>query len=301
MKAPALILSLSALVALGACAPAPEALSFTLLDANVGSADPACEGYEGKLCLTAVEEHLAARIASLAPDIVVLQEVVGRHQCGVVDDDTPGFVCHRERTTVEPSQARRLVGEGYDISCTARHGFECVAVKRSFGSLAGCTAEGACDAAETAPVVEGCDPSFSVSGVNVELRSGGRLRVVNAHADEADEGCRAAQVRQVFALAGPDPTLVAGSLQLDPFANDDESVRAFLEHVGDNELFGYHSGPAEHEPPYPTKADGGGTLDHVLSDFAEGACVTLGAAPRSEPLAPDDGTDHRALWCALEM
>lgn len=298
-------LSLPALLALVACEPTPpEPRAFSVLSANVGNTLLACEAYAYKLCQIDVEERIRENIAALSPDIVVLQEVVGRHQCTTVDDEQPGFTCHDEHTVAEPSQARRLVGPEYDVACTARDGFECVAVKTSFGALPGCSSSAGCADAETVPPVEGCDPGFSVSAVDVELLGGGSLRVVNAHPDSGfDAACRAAQLEQMFALAGLGPTLIAGDMNLDPFADVDESVHVWDEHVGDGKRFRYHSGPAEHQPPYPTAVNPlfTGVLDHVVSDFAEGICTTLGEAPGSERLDGGEGTDHRALSCSLTM
>lgn len=305
MKAALVACPLLALVTLVACGPAPEPRTFTLLSANVGNTLLACEGYAYKLCRIDVEERIRQRIAARAPDVVVLQEVVGRHQCAAVDEEDPAFTCHDEHTAREPSQPHRLVGSGYTVACAERGGFDCVAVKRSFGALRGCDDDGDCEPAETAPVVEGCDPGFSISAVDVELPDGGRFRVVNAHPHSGFEAaCRAAQLQQLFDhLAGPGPTVVAGDMNLDPFADTDESVVVWDEHVGDGERFRYHSGPAEHEPPYPTSVNplSTGVLDHVVSDFAEGSCETLGEAPGSERLDGGEGMDHRALSCTLTM
>jgi hypothetical protein len=74
-------------------------------------------------------------------------------------------------------------------------------------------------------------------------------------------------------------------------------------HVGEGKRFAYHSGPAEREPPYFTVDEVlfHLTLDHVASDFAQGTCQTLGMAPGTERLDGGKGTDHRALFCALNL
>ncbi len=292
-------------VGLLSCGPAPEPQSFSLLSANVGNTLLECEGYAYKLCRVDVEERVRANIAALAPDVVVLQEVVGTLQCSALDEDDPAHTCHEGHVAGQPSQALRLVGDDYRVVCDARAGFDCVAVKRSFGTFTSCDAEGRCGEAVTAPVVPGCDPGFTVSATDVVIAGEVSIRVVNGHPQSGfDTACRAAQLEQMFGeLAGPGPTVIAGDMNLDPWVDNDESVVVWDEHVGDGQRFGYHSGPAEQEPPYPTSVNplASGVLDHVVSDFLEGSCTTLGEAPGSERLDGGEGMDHRALFCELTL
>lgn len=300
-----LLASLALFCALG-CAPEVEPRALSLLSANVGNTLLACEGYAFKLCQVEVEERIAERIAELSPDVIALQEAVGLEQCAALDEEDPAFTCHDQHTYREPAQVRRLVGKGYAVACADRDGYDCVAVKRSFGAIRGCDDDDdePC-LAETAPVVEGCDPGFSLSAVDIALEEGVSFRLVNAHPQSGFEtACRAAQLEQLFDdLAGPGPTLIAGDLNLDPFEDTDESVVVWDEHVGEGKRFRYHSGEAEHRPPYPTSVNplDTGVLDHVVSDFLEGSCVTLGEAPGSAPLDGGEGMDHRALRCGLSM
>lgn len=291
------------------CAPDVEPPSFSLLTANVGNTLLACEGYAYNLCHVDVEERARARIAALSPDVVLLQEVTSEEQCDSLNELDPAFTCHDEHRAEEPSQARRLVGDGYSIACASGAGFECVAVKASFAAIDGCTAGERCDDAETPPAPAGCDDGFSVSAVSVVTASGGSFRLVNAHpASGFQTACRAQQLRQMFELARDGPALVAGDMNVDPWTDTDESVLVWDEHVGGtvddgDKRFRYHSGPAEHEPPYPTSVNALSTnvLDHVVSDFLEGSCVTLGEAPDSERLDGGEGMDHRALFCSLSL
>lgn len=288
-----------------ACAPEVEPPSLTLLSANVGNTLLSCADYAYKLCHTDVEERARERIAELAPDVILLQEVVGRGQCDELAEQDPAFTCHEQQREREPSQARRLVGDAYSIACDGRRGFDCVAVKTSFGAIAGCSEGARCGDAETPPAPEGCDDGFSVSAVDVVPKGGGSFRLVNGHpASGFETACRAQQLRQMFEqLAGDGAALVAGDMNLDPWTDSDESVSVWDEHVGDGKRFRAHSGAAEHEPPYPTSVNplSENVLDHVVSDFLEGTCVTLGEAPGSERLDGGEGMDHRALSCALAL
>lgn len=296
----AALLLAAAGAALG-CDPPPAApATMKLLQANVGNADFDCEDYVFKPCKGAVEDALRENVAALAPDVVALQEVVPSALCDALDEQDPSRTCHPERRADEPDQARRLLGDDFEIACDDRAGYECVAVRSSWGALQG--------PVEVAPVVDGCDPGFSASRVVVQPKDGAAFTIVNAHPQSGFEyACRAAQMEQIFgALAGDGPALVTGDMNLDPYEDTDESARVWVQHVGDGARFRYHSGEAEHDPPYETLDLGGidalsGVLDHVVSDFATGVCATLGEAPGTTRLDGGEGTDHRALFCPLEI
>ena len=113
------------------CAPPlPPSIEFTVLQANVGNAKLSCgDDYIYKLCDVDVEQRIAEQIAQLVPDVVVLQEVVPDALCdGFVEGDATK-VCHPVHRAGEPSQVRRLLGDGYDIACDERNGYECIGVR----------------------------------------------------------------------------------------------------------------------------------------------------------------------------
>lgn len=296
---------------LASCAPAAPG-SVLLLSANVGNSLLACGGdYAYKLCDAAVERRLAQRIASEDPDVVVLQEVLGREQCAGFDEVDPGRSCHPDVGAETARQARRLLGPGYTIVCDQRRGYECTGVHTRFGAVAECETGTLCDAARTAAAVPDCPTGFSMSAVEVTPAGGVPFTLVNAHPDSNPGGeCRAAQLAQslvgVDALAAAPRALLAGDFNLDPDVDNDPAAALWVDHVGmaDEGLrFRYHSGHAEKSPPYPTSSTvlGDRVIDHVVSDFATGACTTLGEAPGTERLDGGEGTDHRALLCELEL
>ncbi len=296
----------------GSCEPRPP-VTMRLLQANIGNLDLACMGaYKYNCCRIAVEQAIARNLAALAPDVVTLQEVVSTRMCAEIQETDPGKVCHPDHLIAEPAQARRLLGSDYTIACDSRHSYECVGVHVDFGSIPGCPLGGFCETlADTASMPEGCDDGFSVSAVTVAPHRGPEFRLGNAHPPSGPTAasCRSDQVLALFEGSPAIPALLelyipglaAGDFNLDPFSDSDESVETWNHFVGDGRRFHYHSGPAEHVPPYDTSFSvlGNAVYDHVVSDFADGVCQTLGQAPGTERLDGGSGCDHAALWCTL--
>ncbi len=290
--------------------------SMRLLQTNVGNVAAECSGYKFKLCDADTETRLAESIAALQPDVISLQEVVPNSMCDGMNESDPGKVCHPSRRA-EPLQARRLVGSDYTIACDARSHFECVAVRRGFGHIDRCEDGASCDlgtAATTAPATVGCDAGFSVSAVRILPLAGRAFTLIDAHPPSGGAAeCRKAQLTHIFekpsSLAGGANAILSGDFNLDPYRGKDVSEVYFRSFVGAGKRFTFHSGIAEHDPPYPTARyltpgdllAGGTTLDHVASDFAKGRCTTLGEAPGSARLDGDSGTDHRAMLCELRI
>lgn len=318
------LVALAALLCLSACndskKPLPEnpgvdggetvEADLVVLQANLGNLSLDCLEYAFNLCSVQVEERIASALATMQPDIVSLQELVSPAQCDELGSEPDATkVCHQEHRASEPAQVRRLLGPAYSIVCDSRSGFECVAIHKDAGRFEDCEVGALCFTADTADTLADCDEGFTVSAATVVLVEGRRLRLVNGHPPSGDAiECRRQQIER--ALVGPDalapsdlPTLVAGDFNLDPFVESDASTDLWKQLVGSGRRFAYHSGPAEHEPPYVTSFSvlGGKTFDHVVSDFATGRCETLGEAPDSVRLDSGSGTDHRALRCYLDL
>ncbi len=289
---------------------------FVLLQANIGNLALGCKDYIYKLCDAATESAITSSVRAHAPDVVALQEVSTAVQCAALTETDPAKVCHPSRTAVDPDQARRVLGPDFTIVCNARNSFECVAVRTSFGSIVGCSDGAIClRGARTSPAAPGCSDGFTVSSVVVTPRRGDAFTIVNGHPPSgptaASIACREEQVRRIFEDVGGDSALVArerslitGDFNLDPYADDEASVVTFRRHVGElgsGKRFRYHSGIAEHDPPYKTgfTIATARVLDHVASDFLAGTCTTLGEAPGTTRLDGGTGTDHRALLCML--
>jgi hypothetical protein len=199
------------------------------------------------------------------------------------------------------------MGPEYTIACDDIEHFSCVAVRVGRVAIEECPEASLClGGSETPPHPEECDVlggHTSVSRVSASF-AGRALNIVAAHPDNAlslqDDPCRFAQYRQVFeGLVDDRPAIVAGDFNLDPYRYPElfPSGIYWREHVGEGQRFQAHN--AVGNRPVPTFL-GVATLDYVLSDFAEGECVVLGATPGTERIdEPLNTMDHRAVVCTL--
>jgi hypothetical protein len=295
-------------------------LPLRILTANVGNLSWECQGrYNNKLCYTAVESAIADSIKRLKPDIVFLQELLHPAQCeGWLESDSRK-VCYRFGDQAEQYQPRRLLGNNYTVACfararsTTRHpvGLECIAVHVDVGTIEGCEPEELClNVGRMDFPGSECNPEFVVASVVARLH-GVRIGLVNAHLSSREVSCREVALRQIFkgdvnssALASEPFSVIAGDFNLDPFRERGSLTRLWNQYVGaygSNRPFYYHSGPAEHRPPYATARFlfGQKTVDHLLSNFALGICTTLGEAPGTQRMDRGWGMDHRAVMCDL--
>lgn len=329
-------LGLACALALGVPAARGNATMRVLL-ANVGNSNVHCLPYAFKLCFQAVEDRVGAEIRSHVADVVALIEVLPAARCataypGGLPEPDPQKVCSPLRAHEVAHQVQRLVGEGYSIACDARFAWDCLAVRDGRVSIEEAAGGFALNGLETAPALSGCDAGFTINAADVTSSpAGAPFRIVFAHPDSAFSSgaagveCRRRELEQAFALAGEGPAILLGDINLDPYAGGGPDVDLWRANVGEGKRFAYHSGIAEHDPPYPTFFAGESsnllptgerlpvvledpsgvfartTIDHVTSDFLEGSCVTLGEAPGAARLddGPGGGMDHRGLVCDL--
>lgn len=298
-------------------------ITARLLTANVGNADIFdCSDYLYKLCLTSQENILTENIAELAPDIVSVQEVFDEGLCAEMDVEThTDRMCYKYTEKQIHQQARRLLGNGYTIVCDANSHFECIGVKTTFAAVSGCSLGSICigGAGVTHDVPDGCDTKAGLLGIDIVFSNNSTVRITNAHPQATGESCRAGELQRVFegydnvpALAPTDrKTIMMGDMNMDPYrdASSNADVIAWKEHVGTGKSFYYLSGIAEHNPPYKTSITGS-TIDHVISNFAIGTCVTLGEAAGTTRLDginigtdyyQPETNDHRAILCNLRL
>lgn len=302
------------------CAAMPANITLKVLTANVGNADLLNCGqkYHNKLCLMKWEKDIADGIAALTPDIVALQEVFDIKWCDKMPPEkNKNRVCYKYKEREPLHQARRLLGPDYTIVCDGRSGFECLGVRKSIGEVKGCAAGDIClgAAGVTHDLPADCDPNPVIFGIDVDIK-GTPVRVVNAHPSASNRKCRAESLRRMFEgygevppLAAPDRTnLVMGDMNVDPYnwSKNYEDVAVWHRYVGGGLPFHTLSGIAEHDPPYPTAA--GSVIDHFISNFAQGKCTTLGAAPGTKRLDGypvgkpiQDAPDHLAIFCEIEI
>ena len=305
----------------GALAQAdPGWQTIRVLTANVGNVNLRLrKKYNNKLSEQKVEHAISRNIQELKPDIVFLQELMHPSQCDDWIETDKNKVCYQAGLNAETNQARRLLGNEYSILCSSRMrqeighpvGMECIAVHINAGTIQGCQPGELCQASEGLDIVGSkCNPEFVVMSANAQVRNV-RIRLVNAHPHSRNIPCRDSALEQIFegqsgipALADGQYTIIAGDLNFDPFRAPENMPAVWQRHVG---LFGsgkdfyYHSGLAEHSPPYPTvyfllqKK----TIDHVISNFARGVCTTLGEAPGTLRIDGGEGMDHRAVFCEM--
>jgi len=281
-----------------------KAVSVKLLSANIGNSDILCIGYMWKLCLTGVEKRVTQSIREINADIVLLQEVVPAERCESKRERKPGFVCYDFDKLAGESreQARRILGPDYTIAVT-KGAYEAIGVKKWVGHIKGCS-DGSLCIVERIPIPAGCDPGFSITAIDVEIY-GRDVRLINGHPDSISVKCRAQEVGSAFEAVVPGRTIMAGDWNLDPYRGGDKSVQVWTENLGQRN-FHYVSGIAERNPAYhtlflplldiPLKS-----LDHVVSDFAQGNCRVLGVSPGTKRLDNGFDLDHRALLCELEF
>ncbi len=286
-------------------APVKPPDRMRLVQANVGNVAITCGDYRYKLCYAETEARIRQGLAQVDADVIALQEVSPPWQCDEIDERSERRICHPSHVDGQP-QVRRLVGDDYTIACADRYQYDCIAVHQRFGTIEGC-APGSICTQPSPPAKAGCDDGFTVTGFRVVPHAASPLTLVNVHPQSGPEAeCRRHQLAQVFGgpapLVGSSRALVTGDFNLDPYADQDVSADFLRFVVGDGKRFQFHSGSAEHQPPYITASyiNGDHVYDHVVSDFAAGTCRTLGAAGTGR-LDGGTGTDHRALLCDLAI
>jgi endonuclease/exonuclease/phosphatase family metal-dependent hydrolase len=302
--------------------PPPNWNMIRILTANVGNLDFGCRGrYNNKLCYFSVEAAISQNIKKLKPDVVFLQEVLHPSQLEGWLENDPQKVGYNFEQQEEKFQPRRLLGSAYSIACFTRMretvghpvGFECIAVQIDSGIIEGCPPGDMCTDIGLQDQIDGdCNPEFVVGAVSAVIH-GQRISLVNAHPHSRSESCRTAAIRQIFesteeiqSLTREEKSIIAGDFNFDPFRERGRFLGVWEQFVGpygSGKPFYYHSGIAEKDPPYPTVRSifGTKTVDHVLSNFGFGSCVTLGEAKGTNRLDNGEGMDHRAVLCDLAI
>jgi endonuclease/exonuclease/phosphatase family metal-dependent hydrolase len=269
-----------------------------VVQANVGNSNVlGCNDQVFKLCLRPVEERGAAALRALDPDLVTFQEILPAAICAQAPSPNPFNLC--SGPLEPPSQVVRLLGDGYAETCDDRFGWDCVAARRGRVALG---------PVATLPVLDVCaDRGFTVNVGTVRV-GGWPIAVTNAHPHSTDAACRTAQLREMFerALPAAGPALVLGDFNLDPYREDDESVRLWKEKVpsefryASTDAISFALGPSQLDPTGQTLDSGADlvsrcTLDHVvLRGDLHGSC---------EPQRIDGGggMDHLAQVCRISV
>jgi len=289
-----------------------EPNTFSVLTANVGNLSIGCMDVLNKLCYKDVEQRITNNIKLLSPDIVALQEVLAPWQCENVKTNNKNKVCYEKQLV---PQVRRLLGADYTIACNdrAKNQFECIALKSSIGTIAGCEPGQLCNVARTGAEVKGCDNGFTVSAATIRLMDGFTFDLVNFHPQSSNAECRAKMISLAFEGNQNDPALIQqenvllmGDFNVDPWRDQDASTQAwdnFFTKGWGGRQFHYHSGIVEKDPPYYTSFlfYRKRTPDFIVSNFAKGTCQVLGESPNTSRLDEGSGADHRAIFGQLTI
>lgn len=291
-----------------------EHFQIKVMTVNIGNGDPRCfQHYNWGLCFKEVEQNIATNIHKLKPDIIAFQELTTPANCLSWQEENPNKVCYQLQEQSSILQVRRILGEDYTIACEPRHQHDCIGVRKELGFIQGCPLGGYCDDLglyDQQP--DKCNDMFTVSAFDINVH-GYPIRVINAHPSPRQKTCRINALTQIFEgtaerepFANGERNLIMGDFNMDPFRSSDASVKIWEKYVGlpGSALpFHYHSGPAEHWPPYDTFVYGPirRVLDFVTSDFAQGTCQVLGMSPDTERIDGGKGMDHKAFYCSLSF
>lgn len=313
-------------------------LPIRVMTYNIGNPDQSEPHYPLRLSYQDYEDFIGARIREVAPDVVVLQEVLSNdHICGDFQESDPERTCFDFMNRTDP--VRRILGGDYTIVCDQNLQTECIGVRTGFGGIEGVAitpslplpscnwAAGECDPGE-------CDRESTVSAV-VVTTSQGNFRLVHLHPHagnfeslfdfDTGEDCRALQFRQAFEgyggegpLVGTGTTLVLGDWNIDEFflGNDEEAVLA--RNVGCDQRFRLLN-PVERDGFLTaTNREADFSLDRVALDRGAGECMIYGPAADGsflqDPLdaafdfsllpggeGSDDRIDHFAVVCDVTL
>ena len=301
---------------------------FRLLLLNLETADSRHPTYPRYVRLRAYEALLAERVALLGPDVVVVLHAIPAGHCEAVAEMDATRPCFEAEG--RPQQVQRVVGEAYAVVCDALAETVCVAVLPRFGTVAGVAAgmlsteagstehlpAPPCDYDGGGCTDETCDDTSGVMGVDIATGRG-PLRVVALDANGSGTGaggvfylgtrCRVSQAQQAFGLAVDTPTLLVGDWGFEPgLMFQDRETAVWEQSVGDGLRFGDHDARGAGGTREPTTENPRRALAHVVSDFAEGACVVLSAPTIDDGFQfdpPEEGTGRVvqfALRCELE-
>ena len=290
------------LVAAAALPTGARAEELLVVQANVGNVNvSACLSQVFKLCQRPVERRATAAFAELRPDLVAFQEILPPDLCQRAPSSNPNNLCSGPLDP--PSQVVRLLGPGYAQRCDNRFGWDCLALRSDRAALG---------RVFTRPVLEACsDTGFTLNVGYLRIR-GWPVTITDAHPDSSQVNCRAEQLRDFFerALPARGPAIVLGDFNLDPYREDDASVRYWKTQVparfryASTDAFTLLPGPSQLEPTGEALDAGGATsppplgmrtIDHVLvRDGVSGSCEV-------RRVDGGGGMDHRAQVCRIEL
>jgi len=253
-------------------------------------------------------DEARAFFASVQPDVVALQEFFDIEECADIPPEArEGFVCENW-TPGSPTLTEIVLGPGYQLACNLEKSDKCAAVKRSFGTFVGCSADTCLDGLFGSEI-DGCGNGARIGRGVIELAGGGTITLVNIHSSSGVSGddmdCRVKQIEQVFIdLGDGDPAanglrnLVLGDFNTDPRSPTavlaDASARRWNDFVGSGQPFDFVN---EYVKTYLNLF----CIDNVVSDELTGTCWYPGHTAGHPSVSPDNNFDHTPTVCDLTL
>lgn len=306
--------------------PAPLSLVAVTFNTGIHDKDPdddfsgsngkIAEDYYGSgLSWNAAIQDTKAWFASVAPDVVALQEIFDPEECPKVPaDKKAGFVCATWKPG-DPTVAQTILGPGYQVACHKGTHDKCAAVKLSFGKFRGCAGAVCPDGLGGAPVPS-CGSAARVGRGVIDLVGGGTLTLVSVHASAGFEAknfdCRKKQFEQIFVdldgapAANGTTNVILGDFNTDPgrLTGIDASAKALADHVKAPHPFrfvtdvGSSATPTYRQSLVPFLPIGF-NIDHVVSEKLKGSCWNAGVTPGHPSVSTTDYFDHTPAVCTL--
>lgn len=264
--------------------------------------------YGDGLAWAEVIEDTRVWFADNAVDVVGFQEIFHSAECASLPAEAkPGFVCEKWQPG-DRTVAQVIVGDGWQVACHQGHSDKCLAVRRSFGTIQGCSEDLCLDGLAGAEV-SGCGKGSRIGRAVIELAKGGTLTVVNVHGSSGiaqdDQDCRLKQFQQVFVdlgdgapAASGERNVIVGDFNTDPvrMADFDESAAFVAAQTGAGERFHFVTDVGADAPPtYAGMFD----IDHVLADAFAGSCWVAGVTDGHPKVSETVYFDHKPHVCRL--
>lgn len=239
-------------------------------------------------------------------DIIGFQEIFHPELCPTVPSDArAGFVCEDWKPG-DGTVAQQVMGVGFQVACHLGSPDKCIAVRRSFGSIRGCSADFCADAL-AGRAVEGCGKAARIGRAVVDMVAGGALTVVNVHGtsgiETSDQDCRVKQFQLVFTdlglgdgpAANGAHNLVLGDFNTDPYrlAKGDPSAAFVMEQ---KRFHFVNAVPSEERASYAIF-----DIDHIMSDTLRGDCFRAGVTDGKPPVTEMVYFDHKPLVCSIAL
>jgi hypothetical protein len=268
------------------------------------------EFYQNSLSWNPAEAALTTWLAETNPDIAVFQEIFHDPWCLDIDrpqDESLDLVCNGF-TDDRRLQVQRMLGERYQYACGARKPDICIAIRRDFGTVAGCDAADCVIEWEGAVPLSDCTSRDRIGRVLITRADGTLLNLVGWHGTSGalpdDSDCRADQLRLVFEDAGDGeplfregmPNLLAGDFNFDPMLFVGADVDYLAARVGDGLDYQWLS-PTDLDGP--RSYGGGASIDHMISDELTGGCYIPGSSDGVPAVWERVYWDHRPVVCTL--